>query len=182
MKSLKILAAGVATLMMLAVSCTPDKKDKNVISLAEAEATFSASLTASDTTAMLAAGQAVMDSLQAGNIESALSVLYVRNEDGEGYRPLNDTEKEQLRARFSRFPVKSWTLDHYDMSIPSLNDLKYSYQFKEESNGPGMNLMFNPVKSDNGWILMLKQANQPAKDAANALDSRVPVRMPDNDK
>lgn len=179
MKSLKILAAGTAALLAVTCACTPEKKSGNVVSLAEAEATFSASLNGNDTIAVLEAGAAFMDSLKSGNIDSALSMLYIN--DSDGIRPLSEDEKEPLRKRFTRFPVVSWTLDHYDMSIPTLNDLKYSYRFTDDNSRPGMSVMLNPMFIDNQWYLMMKQANQAAKDAANALDPNTVVRMPEQE-
>ena len=75
----------------------------------------------------------------------------------------------------------SYTLDHYDFSIPALNDLKYSYVFRPNSATGKLNLMFNPTKRDDQWYLMLKQPDQPAKDAENALPPSAAIAMPDEE-
>lgn len=41
--------------------------------------------------------------------------------------------------------------------------------------------MFNPTKRDDQWYLMLKQPDQPAKDAENALPPSAAIAMPDEE-
>lgn len=173
----KLGLAAVACLAVLGMACKNEKTQSNVVTLSEAEEMFAGSLNAADTTQVLALGREFMDSIQAGNIEHSLSMLAMRNPDGE-LVPLNDQQKEQLRARFAQFPVKSYELDHYDFSIPSLNDLKYKYAFTDDPDGGTLGLMFNPIKAGDTWVLMLKQSNQPAKDAKNSLSDDTPVVLP----
>lgn len=173
----KLGLAAVACLAVLGMACKNEKTQSNVITLAEAEEMFAGSLNAADTTQVLALGRQFMDSIQAGNIEFSLAMLAIRNADGE-LVPLNEQQKEQLRMRFDQFPVKSYELDHYDFSIPSLNDLKYKYSFTDDPTEGTLGLMFNPVKAGDTWVLMLKQHNQPAKDAKNSLSEDTPVVLP----
>lgn len=174
MKSIKLTVACAAALMAVASACHNEKKDTNIIPLSEAEELFASQLTQTDTLSMLEMGDALMDSLQAGNIDYFCDAL-MTVADGS-VRGLNDQEKAGLHSRFERFPVLSWSRDHYDMSIPSINDLKYRYVYNDKGNT--MTIMFNPVKREEGWIMMLKQANQPAKDAANRANPDTPVNMP----
>ena len=41
-----------------------------------------------------------------------------------------------------------------------------------KSGVPAMSLMLNPVKKDGKWYLCVKDAEMPAKDAANAINPK----------
>lgn len=183
MKISKIIASAAIAVLAVSVVACGDKKAKeneneNIVSLEEAEAEFASTLNSTDTTEILAMGTAFMDSLKSGNIDAAVDMLYIFDEQGN-LVPIDAKNRESLKQRYTTFPVVSYRLDHMDLSIPSLNDLKYVYQLSEDLNMPGMAVMFNPTKRDGKWYLMLKQENQPAKDAANALPEDAAVLMPE---
>ena len=141
--------------------------------MADLEQDFTNSLSSSDTTRVLALGTELLDSLKAGNVQWAVETLCEMDSTGN-VGPLSEQKREMLMRRFERFPVKDYELDYYVFSLSSLNDLKYRTYFVEpDENGNGgasMALMFNPVKDGNDWYLCLKESNQPAADAANALN------------
>lgn len=182
MKMNRILAiAAAAVMVIMAASCGKSDKDKshNGIPLKEAEEMFQSELSSSDTTAVLDMGNAFMENLKNGKVEEAIDLLYTREASDSitNLRKLDENERESLRRRFQRFPVVNYKLVSCDFSIPSLNDLKYNYTFTPGANGANLNIMFNPTKRDGKWYLMLKQHDQPAKDAKNALDSTAVIRM-----
>lgn len=176
--------AAAAVMVVMAASCGGDKQteseDNSVITLEEAEAIFSSELQDADTTQVLELGNLFMETMKEGKIDEALDMLYTRNMNDSvgGVRKLNESERASLKNRFETFPVVSYELLHYDFSIPSLNDLKYSYVYRPNSTTGKLNLMFNPTKRDGQWYLMLKQPDQPAKDAENALPSSAGIQMP----
>lgn len=187
MKMNRILSIAAAAVMVIAAaSCRSDKQsdqsDTNVVTLEEAEAIFSSELAATDTTQVLELGNNFMETMKEGKVDEALDMLYTRNmDDAEGgVRKLNEEERDRLKSRFERFPIVSYQIDHYDFSIPALNDLKYTYVYNPEAPSGKLNLMFNPTKRDGVWYLMLKQADQPAKDAENALPANTGIQMPEN--
>ncbi len=167
MKKLFITAA--ACLMLW--SCSSESK-KGYKTFSDVEEEFAATLTANDSTEVLAAGTALLDNLKAGNIDDALDML--NSTDGQGnVTALPDEKRQELAKRFKRFPVMDYELEYYAFSLPALNDLKYRTFFAEKDasgNAPALSLMLNPVKKDGKWYLCLKEAGQPAKDAANAVN------------
>lgn len=180
MKMNRIVAIAAAAVMVIAAaSCGKTAKEEQGTTLKEAEEIFQSELQSADTTQVLEMGNSFMESLKNGKVDEALDMLYTREmTDSLGTpRKLNEQERASLKNRFERFPVVSYTIDHYDFSIPSLNDLKYSYTFNPGSVTGKLNLMFNPMKRDGQWYLMLKQPDQPAKDAKNALDSTAIIEM-----
>lgn len=179
----RILAfAAAAAMVIAAASCSGDKKGStNTVTLEEAEAQFASELQNADTTQVLEMGAAFMEALKGGQIDQALDMLYTReaaDTTGLTIRKLNDSERQSLAKRFELMPVISYEIDHYDFSIPSLNDLKYKYVFNPDSPMGTQKIMFNPTKQDGQWYLMLKQHDQPAKDANNALDPSAAIAMP----
>lgn len=185
MKMNRILSIAAAAVMVFAAaSCGGGKQteseDSNIITLEEAEAIFSSELQNADTAQVLELGNAFMETMKEGRVDEALDMLYTRNmtDSVGGVRKLNESERASLKNRFETFPVISYELVHYDFSIPSLNDLKYSYVYRPNSATGKLNLMFNPTKRDGQWYLMLKQPDQPAKDAENALPASAGILMP----
>lgn len=181
MKSL--VAASVALVAIMATGCSGSgskettAESKGYIPFEEAQEQFAEQLSASDTTAVLAMGAEVMDSLKARNIDFALDHLRMFV-NGHQIAPLSDEKRKDLQKRFERFPVVSYELDYYDFSLPVLNDLKYRVAFREAPEGgkaPTMAFMLNPVRTEQGWVLVVKDADQPARDAANALHPRTPI-------
>lgn len=164
----------IAAASMLWSCSQSGKESHDYVTYEDAEAEFAASLSATDTTEVLSAGSAVMDSLRAGNIDYALSQLHSADTNGN-VADLSDEQRARLRARFERFPVVEWEVDYYDFSLPGLNDLKYRTFLRPrdaEGHAPAMSFMLNPVKKDGKWYLCVKDAELPAKDAANAINPK----------
>ncbi len=183
LKGMKSLAAAAASLALLATAACGGKASEesadgeSYIPFEEAQEQFASQLSASDTTAVLALGAELMDSLKARNIDFALDHLSMFV-NGHQIAPLSDEMRKELTARFKRFPVVSYELDYYDFSLPVLNDLKYRVAFREAPEGgkaPTMAFMLNPVRTDEGWVLVVKDGDQPARDAANALHPQTPI-------
>ena len=160
----KIFVFIAASLILWSCS-NSGKESTDYVTYEDAEAEFAATLSA---------GNALMDSLRAGNIDYALSQL--RSADTAGnVTEMSDELRERMRARFERFPVVEWEIDYYDFSLPGLNDLKYRTYMRArdgKSGVPAMSLMLNPVKKDGKWYLCVKDAELPAKDAANAINPK----------
>ena len=164
----------IAAVTMLWSCSQSGKESTDYVTYEDAEAEFAATLSAGDTTEVLSAGSAVMDSLRAGNIDYALSQLRAADINGNVAEMSNEL-RERMRARFERFPVVEWEIDYYDFSLPGLNDLKYRTYMRArdgKSGVPAMSLMLNPVKKDGKWYLCVKDAEMPAKDAANAINPK----------
>ena len=166
----KILIAAACALVM--ASCGNSKKQQPK-TVGDLEQDFVATLTEADTTAVLGMGSQLLDSLKAGNVEWAMGMLYQVN-DSMDIVPVDADTRGRLENRFRMFPVADYELDYYQFSLPGLNDLKYRTFLTARQDGvanPGMAFMLNPVKKDGQWFICVKSQDQPAKDAANALNT-----------
>ena len=131
----------------------------------DAEQDFQASLVLSDTLDVLALGQNFMGALKAGEVDEALTNLYVVY-DNVLYR-VADSSLSQLKARFRRFPVSDYERVSLNFSTPGINDLVYRYSINGPvGSGPAMKIAFNPVKVEGSWYLTLKDAYMSSKDLA----------------
>ena len=159
--------------MLWACGSNSGQKETAVRTVADIEQEFASTLSASDTTCVLALATEFLDSIKAGNVQWAVETLCELDSTGR-VMPLGEDSRKRVARRFEMFPVVSYELDYYSFFMPTLNDLKYRTYFGErqegETGGPSMAVMFNPVKDSGQWYLCLKEASQPAKDAANALN------------
>lgn len=165
----KILIAAVCAFVM--ASCGNSRKQQPK-TIGDLEQDFITTLTEADTTAVLGMGSQMLDSLKAGNVEWAMGMLYQVNDSLE-VEPVDADTRARLENRFRMFPVADYELDYYQFSLPGLNDLKYRTYLTPRQEGvanPGMALMLNPVKKNGQWYICVKTQDQPAKDAANALN------------
>lgn len=165
----KILIAAVCALVM--ASCGNSRKQQPK-TIGDIEQDFVATLTEADTTAVLGMGSQMLDSIKAGNVEWAMGMLYQVNDSLEVV-PVDADTRARLENRFRMFPVADYEIDYYQFSLPGLNDLKYRTYLTPRQEGvanPGMALMLNPVKKNGQWYICVKTQDQPAKDAANALN------------
>ncbi|MCM1028204.1 MAG: hypothetical protein NC342_04870 [Pseudoflavonifractor sp.] len=179
--------AAAAVMVVAAASCSGDKKeDSNIKTIEEAREQFASELQNADTTQVLQMGREFLQSLQDGKVDAALDMLYAREmvDSTETLRKLNEGERKSLARRFELMPVKSFNAVpiYYDFSIPAINDLKYEYVFDPESSTGKQTIMFNPIKRDGQWYLMLKQPDQPAQDANNAFLPGAAIAMPEESK
>ena len=121
-------------------SCSKSSKESSdYVTYEDAEAEFAATLSASDTTEVLSAGNALMDSLRAGNIDYALSQLHSADTNGNVAEMSNELRERMRQDRVS--------------------DAKKANQYLK-------------VKKDGKWYLCVKDAEMPAKDAANAINPK----------
>lgn len=153
----------VVALALLAFSCNNSPK---VRTYQDAENEFLASLTEADTFAVLALGQEFMQNLMAGgDIDKALASLTVL-EYNVLYK-VGDSTIEELKDRYSKRQVTDYACVRYSFSTPGNNDLVYRYSTGGKLGaGPGMKLVFNPVKVEDHWYLTLKDAYQSSLDIA----------------
>lgn len=151
----------LVALALFAFSCNNSPKVKTY---QDAEKEFLASLTELDTFTVLAMGQEFMQDLMVGgNLDSALASLTLV-EYNVLYK-VGDNTIEELKARYSKHPVTDYACIRYSFSTPGNNDLVYRYTTNGElGTGPGMKLVFNPVKVEGNWYLTLKDAYQSSLD------------------
>lgn len=148
--------------VLLAVSCflssCAEKKKQST-----PKEKFLMGLTAEDTAQVLNISRSCMDTLKAGNIDEALKMLYIMR-DGKAVS-LPAEKEQQLRKNFKYFPVVDYKLDYYSFSSTDNNDVKFQIEFFKHT-GPDdhtpntIGFMFNPVKIDGVWYLVVKEASQ----------------------
>ena len=158
------------------ISCNNTSKPVYPKTYEQVEAEFRASLTKSDTLCVLQMADSIMKELQGGELDLALSKLYLLTT--EGLVPVDNKKIAKLKKHFSSFPVVDYKLIYYNFSTAYLNDLKYSIQFlKTESNEqvPSISFMFNPCKIKGKWYLCVKDEGQSSKDLKNQIHPQTPV-------
>lgn len=134
----------------------------------DAEVEFNASLTEDSRSQVLSLADSFMQLLKDNQIDQALGMIYVLSENVL-YLP-GDNYLKQLRQRFNSFPVCEYTLVSSSFSTPGNNDISYRYEFRprvdQDTPGPTMKLMFNPVFVEGNWYLTFKDGTQSSKDLA----------------
>ncbi len=159
----KILAV-LCTLCLLVACHNTGKKQQKVETFASAQEAFEASLTAQDTTAVMAATDEIMSLLQSGELDNALSHIYVVYENVL-YRP-SEESLASLKSKFTKFPVCSYKMTDLVFQTSGINDVTYQYAFaesKDGSNPPTLKLGFNPVKVKGKWYVTFKDGNMTSK-------------------
>ncbi|MDO4826844.1 MAG: hypothetical protein Q4B16_04725 [Bacteroidia bacterium] len=157
----KILAV-LCTLFMLA-ACHNAGRQK-YYTFESAQADFEATITAADSAAVKAATDEIMSLLQAGQLDDALSKVYVVYEDVL-YRPA-DESLVNLKSKFKYFPVLSYEMTQMDFQTPAINDVTYRYVFAQSPDGSdpaAIKLAFNPVKIDGEWYITFKDGNMTSR-------------------
>ena len=143
--------------MMVVLSCKTDKTNNTSIEVNE----FVENLSSADTTAILDLSNGCMDLLTNGEIENALAMLYVYDDSTRQVSPLTEDLKNNYRNKFSRFPVREYTMSYFSFNNEGLNDVKYTVNFGNEIVGNlTTSYMFNPVKVDDQWYLTVKNSMQ----------------------
>lgn len=182
----KILVV-LCTLCLLTACHNSGNRQKKMNTFESAQAAFIASITAEDSTAVKAAAEDVMSLLQAGNIDEALTRIYVVEDDV--LYPLNDESLLRLKSKFTRFPVLSYTMTEMAFQTSAINDVTYQYVFAEGQDGSlpaTLKLAFNPVKVEGQWYLTLKDAGMTSKTLQEncQMDPTAPapkeIRLPEN--
>ena len=125
---------------------------------------FRSTLTKEDTTQMLALCDQCMETLKAGQVDKALSMLHLYDDSTRTVLPLSEQKERELRRTFKLFPVVKYTRAYYTFTTEGLNDVKYNIEFFEKEAGDptpnSIGFMFNPVKVEGQWYLTVKEADQ----------------------
>lgn len=157
----KILVV-LCTLCLLAACHNNGGKQQKFQTFESAQAAFQATLTSEDTAAVKAATEKVMSLLEIGQIDAALSQIYVVSDDVL-YR-LADESLLSIKSKFENFPVLSYKLTDIAFLTPAINDVTYQYVFAKTPDGDAtIRVGFNPVKIDGEWYLTLKDGNMTSR-------------------
>lgn len=150
----------LAFIALFVASCNNSPK---VMTYQDAEREFIASLTENDTLSVLSATGSFMESLKAGQIDDA--ILRLTMVENDVLYMLGDESLNELRNRFTNFPVQDYQLIRYSFSTQGINDVVYRYSFDGPlTKAAGMKLVFNPIKVGDSWYLSLKDGYQSSKD------------------
>ena len=113
---------------------------------------------------MLALCDQCMETLKAGQVDKALSMLHLYDDSTRTVLPLSEQKERELRRTFKLFPVVKYTRAYYTFTTEGLNDVKYNIEFFEKEAGDptpnSIGFMFNPVKVEGQWYLTVKEADQ----------------------
>lgn len=133
--------------------CTEKAKQDAVIVNPEKE--FIEALTQKDTADFIGLTKQCMDTIQGGNIDAALNLIYCIQNDT--LMPLTPEMKVGLKNHFKRFPVKDYELISFEINGYYTNSVKYNIRFKEETEVPNsIKFTFNPIWLGDAWYLTLK--------------------------
>lgn len=141
------------------LSCKDNQKKKQLDIVED----FKNSLTSEDTVQVFSLCNKCMETLKAGEIDQALSMLQILENDTV-LVPLSAEKQSELKKNFKFFPVLDYKVESFAFNTNGLNDVRYSITFFEkEANDPTPNtigFMFNPVKLNGQWYLTVKDAKQ----------------------
>lgn len=118
---------------------------------------FQSTLTAADTTEIIAISNKFMETMQAGNVDEAISSL-VMLDTANNVQPLPQDILESVRNTFKLFPVRSYTIQSYEFQKNDSNYVAYSYvALPATDDQPEVKMGFKtkPVKVDGKWYLTL---------------------------
>lgn len=179
MKNIHYLLMLLLCIGSLLGSCsTNSRQEEKIKTQKQAEDEFLATLTAADSSAVLALCTQCMELLKAKETEKALDMLYAINNTGVA-KALSAEKREELNKRFQNFPVIKYRLDYFTFSTQGNNDVKYKIEFTPrtttETPGSTMGFMFNPIKVDRQWILTIKDGRQPSREVATPLHDDAPA-------
>ncbi|WP_373731126.1 hypothetical protein, partial [Bacteroides heparinolyticus] len=158
---IKSLAEMLLCLMLMGIiaSCNGKKNDK-AETPEEAKEIFATTLTAADTTEVVGLANQCMDLLKENKTEEALKMIFVMNEEGEPV-PVSGEQKQKLNGKFKLFPVLEYELVNFSFASEENNDMRYKIIFDKSGDVPAsIGFMFNPVRIDGNWYLMLKESDQ----------------------
>ncbi len=175
----KILAV-LCTLSLLVACHNNGGKQQKFNTFESAQKAFTASITSADSAAVKAATDEVMSLLQAGEIDAALSHIYVVSDDVL-YRP-SDESLVRLKSKFTAFPVLSYTMTDIAFQTQAINDVTYQYVFAQDEDGSNpstFKLGFNPIRIDGQWYLTFKDGNTTSKTMQQNLQLNPMAPAPD---
>lgn len=174
MKISRILScAAVAVLLLGAVAC---KKTKEEVKPSEGQL-FVKSLTEKDTMEALTISQNFMESLKAGDLDKAFSLL-VLVDTARNVKPLPEETIASLKETYTRVPVKSFEMVTFQFMKPDSNFVRYKYSFvevPEGEKGPTMALSTMPMKIDGKWVLTMPGYVNTGKEVTKTGINNVPA-------
>lgn len=124
---------------------------------AETEETpFGQTLSADDTTKVLALAENCMQQLKAGNVDAAISSIYFIDDQDNTLVHIPDSVADRLKAKYTKLPVVDYTLDQFIFEDYDNNEVRYRIQIVRDQPDVTMALAFNPVKLNGEWFLTMK--------------------------
>ena len=159
----KILAV-LCTLCLLAACHNGGRKNQKFNTFESAQASFAATITPADSAAVIAATEEFMSLVKSGEIDAALSHIYVVDNDTL-FLPAPQS-LASIKSKFTLFPVLSYKMTDIAFQTSAINDVTYQYVFQEAAEGSNpatLKIAFNPVKVDGKWYLTLKDGNMTSK-------------------
>lgn len=131
-------------------SCNPKNS-------AESEETpFDQTLSADDTTKVLALAENCMQQLKAGNVEAAINSIYFIDVKDNTLVNIPDSVAARLKAKYKKLPVIDYHLDKFTFEDYDNNEVRYRIQIVPDQPDVTMALGFNPVKLNGEWFLTMK--------------------------
>ena len=143
--------------VLLFASCNTSPK---VVTYQDAENQFRRSLTQDDTLQASVVCQDYMEDLVSGDLESAVSKLFLI-ENNVLYK-MGAPSTDILISRYTNCPVTSYEFISFEFSTPAVN--KFVYKYAHNGADPltsGLKIVLCPVKVEGKWYLTLM--NGPAK-------------------
>lgn len=126
-------------------------------------------LSGNDTTTVLQLTSEFLDKVQAGNIEEAISSLYIL--DGEEVRPLPDDRKQECRFVLGMHTVYRYHIETLTFYKETDSEVKYVLTIQDPattSSPATMNGLIRPVRRDGMWYITL--ANNDTETQRSELD------------
>lgn len=152
-------------LLGISILCSCNRSSKAPVyrTHLDAENEFVASLSASDTTAMLGLTDKFMSLVKDGYVVDAVNMITVLS-NSVVYKP-SDNYFDELVNRFSSMQIASYNLAGYYFTTEGNNDVCYQTVSKSVNGREPKNVKvtFNPIKVDGEWFLTLKDGNQSSK-------------------
>lgn len=153
MRNSRYLMLMVVALLIAAVGC---KKTEEKAGPTEAQI-FLETLSARDTTDATAISMKFMETLKAGQLDSAFAQL-VLVDTARNILPLPEETIKSLTNTFTTFPVIDFTPETFKFMKPDSNLVVFSYEFAKAPEGqtpPTTRLATMPMKIDGKWYLTL---------------------------
>lgn len=152
----KIFTAIAFIAAIIICSCSSNKQENT----ASEHDVFASSLTTADTTRVISLCNAFLDYLKNNDKDSAFSLLYSLNENGDLVEPSN-LDLAKLSNQFTLFPVRDYKIKSLQMGEELDNVCSYSIIFNIDEQGKEdtINFGFCPVRIDGQWYLTIRNAS-----------------------
>lgn len=120
------------------------------------ETPFGQTLSADDTTKVLALAENCMQQLKTGNVDAAINSIYFIDNRDNTLVHIPDSVADRLKAKYTKLPVVDYTLDQFIFEDYDNNEVRYRIQIVRDQPDVTMALAFNPVKLNGEWFLTMK--------------------------